>query len=240
MAIEGDAWPSLPLEKWEGTYETLRLWFQIVGKIRLSQTPWINHSWHVPLYVTTRGLTTSPIPYGTRALRLTSISSAPALDSGHDGLSASSRSDRNRIEVLRGVAWRIGRAWPRVTIHGTPNEVEGRSHLPTTTTTLPMTWSTRTASACSWYRRTGCSNDSAQFHRRQPVHFFWGSCTSSGHALLGPSGNSSSGRIVNCLTGSFAGVFARVSSAGFWPGGGPHAFPLFYTMHIRNRTASIR
>ena len=70
MAIEGDAWPSLPLEKWEGTYETLRLWFQIVGKIRLSQTPWINHSWHVPLYVTTRGLTTSPIPYGTRAFEI--------------------------------------------------------------------------------------------------------------------------------------------------------------------------
>src|SRR6185436_8741905 len=44
MTIEGNAWPSLPLEKWEGTYETLRLWFQIVGKIRLSQTPWINHS----------------------------------------------------------------------------------------------------------------------------------------------------------------------------------------------------
>ena len=58
-----EEWPELPYTAWKDTCQTLHLWTQIVGKIRLVQTPWLNHSWHVPLYVTARGLTTSPIPY---------------------------------------------------------------------------------------------------------------------------------------------------------------------------------
>ncbi len=57
-------WPELPFEAWKDTAATLHMWTQIVGKVRTVQTPWINHSWHVTLYVTPRGLTTSPIPYG--------------------------------------------------------------------------------------------------------------------------------------------------------------------------------
>jgi hypothetical protein len=64
MTTQEKHWPSLPLDEWQDTYETLHLWSQILGKIRLSQMPWINHSWHVPFYVTVRGLTTSLIPYG--------------------------------------------------------------------------------------------------------------------------------------------------------------------------------
>src|SRR3981189_259384 len=61
-------WPALPTAAWRETYETLHLWTQIVGKIRLARAPWLNHSWHVALYVTARGLTTSPIPAGARTL----------------------------------------------------------------------------------------------------------------------------------------------------------------------------
>ena len=68
--IRGEAWPSLPLDAWSDTCATLHLWAQIVGKIRLAQTPWTNHSWHVTLYVTARGLTTGSIPYGTRAFQI--------------------------------------------------------------------------------------------------------------------------------------------------------------------------
>ena len=64
------AWPELPYEAWKDTYATLHMWSQIVGKIRLVQTPWLNHSWHVVLYVSPRGLTTSPIPYGERSFQL--------------------------------------------------------------------------------------------------------------------------------------------------------------------------
>src|SRR5689334_9935299 len=58
-----EPWPALPLEAWRETCATLHMWTQIVGKIRLAQSAWTNHSWHVTLYVTARGLTTSPIHY---------------------------------------------------------------------------------------------------------------------------------------------------------------------------------
>ena len=61
-----DAWPSLPLSEWKDTLATLHMWMQIVGKVRLALTPLANHWWNVPLYVSARGLTTSPIPYGQR------------------------------------------------------------------------------------------------------------------------------------------------------------------------------
>jgi hypothetical protein len=64
------AWPELPYAAWKETYATLHLWTQIVGKIRLAQTPWLNHSWHVVLFVSARGLTTSPIPFGDRTFQL--------------------------------------------------------------------------------------------------------------------------------------------------------------------------
>ena len=64
------AWPALPLESWRDTQATLHMWTQIVGKIRLALTPWINHSWHVTLYLTARGLTTSPIPHGLHTFEI--------------------------------------------------------------------------------------------------------------------------------------------------------------------------
>jgi hypothetical protein len=65
-----ETWPELPLEAWSDTLATLHMWTQIVGKIRLVQSPWVNHSWHVPLYVTSTGLTTSPIPYAVRTFQI--------------------------------------------------------------------------------------------------------------------------------------------------------------------------
>ena len=63
-------WPELPTASWRETYATLHLMTQIVGKIRLVRSPWLNHSWHVALYVTPRGLTTSPIPADTRTFQI--------------------------------------------------------------------------------------------------------------------------------------------------------------------------
>src|SRR4051794_30010451 len=61
-----ECWPAIRLEEWKDTYATLHMWTQIVGKIRLELTPMVNHWWNVPLYVSSRGLTTSVIPYGNR------------------------------------------------------------------------------------------------------------------------------------------------------------------------------
>ena len=63
LSFFDQVWPDLPYAAWKDTCATLQLWTQVVGKIRLAQTPWLNHSWHVPLYLTARGLTTSPIPH---------------------------------------------------------------------------------------------------------------------------------------------------------------------------------
>ena len=64
LVSKGDVWPALPLSEWSETRETLHMWTQVVGKIRLALSPRVNHWWEVPLYVCARGLTTSPIPYG--------------------------------------------------------------------------------------------------------------------------------------------------------------------------------
>ena len=64
MSERPAAWPELPLEAWSDRHATLHMFLQIVGKVRLTQTPWINHSWHATFYVTARGLTTSAISYG--------------------------------------------------------------------------------------------------------------------------------------------------------------------------------
>ena len=63
-SMDGGALPPLPLEEWEGTKETLHRYCQVAGKVRMGYSPPRNHWWHVTLYVTTRGLTTGPIPYG--------------------------------------------------------------------------------------------------------------------------------------------------------------------------------
>jgi hypothetical protein len=69
-AKQQDVWPSLPLKEWEATRATLHMWMQVVGKIRLAQTPLVNHWWNVPLYVTARGLTTSAMPYHERTFQI--------------------------------------------------------------------------------------------------------------------------------------------------------------------------
>src|ERR1700756_3672353 len=65
-----NSWPALPFAEWKDTAMTLHMWTQIVGKIRLTLSPWTNHSWHATLYVTSRGLTTSPIPHGSRTFEI--------------------------------------------------------------------------------------------------------------------------------------------------------------------------
>src|SRR5436853_5317696 len=70
MAEASQDWPPLPFPAWKDTCSTLHMWTKIIGKIRLGLAPWTNHSWHVTLYVTARGLTTSPIPYGRRVFEI--------------------------------------------------------------------------------------------------------------------------------------------------------------------------
>ena len=65
-----DRWPDIPYEPWTDSSETLHQWLQIVGKYRLANTPWLNHSWHATFYLTTRGLTTSAIHCADKSLQV--------------------------------------------------------------------------------------------------------------------------------------------------------------------------
>lgn len=77
-----ESWPALPLEAWQDTYATLHMWTQIVGKVRLAQSPLVNHWWEVPLYISARGLTTSAIPYRHGIFEVDSIFSSITSSSG--------------------------------------------------------------------------------------------------------------------------------------------------------------
>ena len=234
MTTEGNAWPSLPLEKWQSTYETLHLWFQIVGKIRLSQTPWINHSWHVPLYVTTRGLTTSPIPYGTRAFEIDfDFIRHRLLIQVNDGtkreLPLRPQSVSSFYEELLGELEELGLA---VTIHGRPNEMEGaipfaddHDHASYDPEYTNRFWRVLVQADRVFQRFRAFF-----IGKNSPVHFFWGSCDLAVTRFSGRPAPAHPGGIANLPDWIAREAYSHeVSSAGFWPGGGPHPFPLFYS-----------
>ena len=91
----------LPLAEWQATHDTLHMWMQIIGKTRLALAPRPNHWWHVPLYLTSRGLTTTPMPYGLRAVRGASSPDAAVLEfyqSAYDGPATLARWDRAALD----------------------------------------------------------------------------------------------------------------------------------------------
>ena len=119
-------WPGLQLDAWKDTFDTLHLWTQIVGKIRLTQTPWINHSWHVPLYVTPRGLTTSMIPYGGLSFEIVFdfVEHILRLEAGDGRSEVVDMRPQAVAEFYAALMMAMDRLGLSVTIHGSPNEVE--------------------------------------------------------------------------------------------------------------------
>ena len=174
------AWPSLPLEAWSETCATLHMWTQIVGKIRLAQSPWINHSWHVTLYVTARGLTTSPIPHGDSTFEI----DFDFID--HQLIVQVSDGAHRRPCALepQSVAAFYGRLMEEmrklglhVKIHRKPERGSRPDPFrPGRGSPLVRSRSTPTGSGESSCRRTGSSRSSARrfIGKCSPVHFFWG------------------------------------------------------------------
>ena len=106
-----ESWPALPLEAWQDTYATLHMWTQIVGKVRLAQSPLVNHWWEVPLYISARGLTTSAIPYRDGIFEV-------EFDFLDHNLVIQTSQDKPRPFHSRPVQWLIStksswRRWPR-------------------------------------------------------------------------------------------------------------------------------
>ena len=153
-----DAWPDLPYPAWKETCATLHLWTQIVGKIRLARTPWLNHSWHVPLYVTARGLTTSPIPDGQRSFEIAFDFHDHVLDITTSGgaRSRTTLEPRTVADFYRVVMSGLGELGIPVSINELPCEIPGRFLSARTGHTPPTMPRTRGASGACSSRRTAC------------------------------------------------------------------------------------
>ncbi len=229
-----EPWPSLPLEGWEDTYATLHRWTQIVGKVRLAQTPWINHSWHVVLYPTGRGLTTGPIPHGERTFSIDfDFVGHRLLILASDGAERSLPLRAQSVaafyaEVLGGLEG-LGLG---VSIHGSPNELEDgtpfaedHAHASYDPEAANRFWRVLAQSDRVFQRfRAGFVG------KCSPVHFFWGSFDLAVTRFSGRTAPPHPGGIPNLPDWVVREAYShKVSSCGFWPGGGPHPFPLFYS-----------
>ncbi|HET6971054.1 MAG TPA: DUF5996 family protein, partial [Phenylobacterium sp.] len=124
MSATAHRWPPLPYDEWRETLGALHLWTQIVGKVRVAQTPWLNHSWQAPLYVTARGLSTGVMAAGGHALDLEFDFVAEVLrlrtDAADLALPLAPMSVAAFHDQLMGGLEALG---VPVTIHGAPNEL---------------------------------------------------------------------------------------------------------------------
>lgn len=227
-------WPSLPLAEWRDTYTTLHLWTQIVGKIRLVHTPWTNHSWHVPLYVTARGLTTSPIAYGSRTFEIDfDLLRHRLLITASDGAERTiALTPRPVCDFYRELLQALVELGIRVSIHTTPNEIADAIPFERDTEHrhYDREYATRFWQALVQIDRVFKEFRSRFIGKCSPVHFFWGSFDLAVTRF--------SGREAPPLPGGFPNLpdwVAReaysheVSSAGFWPGSGAIQYPAFYS-----------
>lgn len=232
--MTNDSWPALTYADWKDTQATLHMWTQIVGKVRLAQTPWRNHAWHVTLYVTERGLTTSAIPHGAKVFTIDfdfvdHVLAIRVSDGGAADLRLEPRSVADFCAELLATLDRLG---VHVKIHASPNEVDPA---------IPFAEDTEHASydgdAAHRFWRVLLQTDRVFKHfqtgflgKVSPSHFFWGSFD---HAVTRFSGRKAPlhpGGLPNLpLAVAQEAYTHEVSSAGFWPGGEMMPEPIYYS-----------
>lgn len=234
-AIGGaQAWPSLPLDAWKDTYATLHMWLQVVGKIRMAQTPWINHSWHVTLYVTARGLTTSPIPYGTKLFQIDfDFIDHQLLFQTHEGARRTlALQPRSVAEFYREVVGTLKGLGFQVHIHTLPNEVS--DPIPFDRDETHASYDPEYANRL-WRILLQADRVFNTFRARfigkcSPIHFFWGSFDLAVTRFSGRPAPPHPGGVPHLPDAVTREAYSHeVSSCGFWPGGGPVAYPAFYS-----------
>ena len=226
-------WPELPYAAWRGTAATLQLWTQIVGKIRLALTPWVNHGWQVPLYVSARGLATSPIPAGTEILEMEFDLIAHRLS-----LRTSRGEERALALEPQTVADFYGRTMQAlkevgvtVTIHEMPNEVPDPIPF-----SQDRTHAAYDAEAAHRFWRALIQADrvfklfrSAFIGKASPVHFFWGSFDLAVTRFSGRKAPPHPGGVPGLPDDVTREAYSHeVSSAGFWPGNAAFPQAAFY------------
>jgi hypothetical protein len=230
----GDTWPSLPLEAWSDTYATLHLWTQIVGKIRLAQSPWTNHSWHVTLYVTPRGLTTGSIPYGSHAFQIEFDFVEHELSIRHDrGAGAAFSLERQSVATFyRRLMDEMTKLDLKVRIDLKPNEIV--NPIPFEQDEVHASYDPEYANRF-WRVLLQSDRIFTIFRARfvgkcSPVHFFWGAPDLAVTRFSGRLAPTHPGGVPNLPDRVAREAYSHeVSSCGFWPGGGPIAYPAYYS-----------
>ncbi|WP_210496995.1 DUF5996 family protein [Microvirga antarctica] len=228
------SWPPLDYNQWRDTAVTLQLWTQIVGKIRLAQTPWLNHSWHVALYVTARGLTTSPIDFGNAQVEI-------AFDFiDHRLRITTSAGDSCEIPLepqsvatfytrVMAALSELGRP---VSIDTMPNEVENPIPFPEDEAHVAYD-----AEAAHRFWRALVQADrvfkafrTAFVGKCSPVHFFWGSFDLAVTRFSGRPAPLHPGGVPHLPDAVAQEAYSHeVSSAGFWPGSDAYPHAAFYS-----------
>ncbi len=227
-------WPELSYPAWRETCTTLQLWTQIVGKIRLSLTPWLNHSWQVTLYVTARGLTTTPIYAGERSLQteFDFIDHVLRIDTSDGAQRKVPLRAQTVAEFFAAVMAALAEAGVRVAIDDMPNEManpiafrDDRVHASYDAEYAQRFW--RVLVQCDRVFklfRTGFIG------KTSPVHFFWGSFDLAVTRFSGRRAPTHPGGIPHLSDAVTREAYSHeVSSAGFWPGGGAINYPAFYS-----------
>jgi hypothetical protein len=227
-------WPELPYTAWKDTYATLHLWTQIAGKIRLARTPWLNHSWHVVLYVSARGLTTSPIPFGDRSFQLDfdfldHVLRASVSDGGQKEIALFPRSVADfYADLMRSLA-ELG---IEVRINELPNEIpdairfsEDHAHA-----SYDRDYAERHWRVLLQVNRVLHGFRTSFIGKCSPVHFFWGSFDLAVTRFSGRRAPLHPGGVPNLPDAVTQEAYSHeVSSAGFWPGSAGVEYPAFYS-----------
>jgi hypothetical protein len=227
------AWPRLPLGDWNDTKDTLHRWVQMIGKTRLALAPPLNHCWNVTLYLTARGLTTSPMPYGngTVEVDLDFIAHQLLVRTSEGATGALALIPRTVADFHGEYTALLQSLDLQVKIWPVPSEME--DDLRFTEDRQHRSYDPDSAHRC-WRILSETDQVLQQFRGRflgkcSPVHFFWGgfdlACTrfSGRRAPLHPGG-------VPHLPDRIAreAYSHECISAGWWPGGGPLPEPVFY------------
>jgi len=229
-----EIWPALPLESWNDTYATLHLWMQIVGKIRLVQSPWVNHSWHTTLYVTSRGLTTSPIPHGVRTFQIDfDFLTHELIVQASDGRTTTLALEPQSVAAFyRRLMEEMRKLDLVVEIDRRPNEVPDAIRFDQDEVHRAYD---REYAQRFWRILVQADRVLKEFRARftgkcSPVHLFWGGLDLAVTRFSGREAPRHPGGIPNLADWITREAYSQeVSSCGFWPGGGAISYPAFYS-----------
>jgi Family of unknown function (DUF5996) len=227
-------WPELAYEAWRDTCATLQLWTQIVGKVRLTQTPWLNHSWHVALYVSSRGLTTSPIPYGSRAFEIEFdfVAHALAITLSDGATRRIPLRPRTVAEFHAALMSALDELDIPVRIKDYPCEIAGATRFSSDHThgSYDRDYAERFWRVLVQVDRVFKQFRTGFIGKVSPVHFFWGSFDLAVTRFSGRRAPAFTGQVPGLDGAVMREAYSHeVSSAGFWPGGNGIDYPAFYS-----------